>query len=82
MPAEHNRRKHSVEELRFISEFGLRMKKIRRTKGWTLKMAEEKGYPSWRHLSDIENGKKSVTIVTLLRLSELYAIPASDLLRD
>ena len=78
----HNRRKHSNDEVQYIENFGEKMKSIRLSKGWTLKKAEEQGYPSWRHLSDIENGKKSVTIITLLRLSRLYEMHPADLLRD
>lgn len=78
----HNRRKHSEDEVSYIANFGERMKRIRQSRGWTLKKAEELGYPSWRHLSDIENGKKSVTIVTLLRLSRLYDLEPAELLKD
>lgn len=71
----------NVEETRFLKRLGLKLRAIRTERGWTLEAAEEHGWPSWRHLQKIEAGK-NITVTTLLKLSKLYKMKLSDLLKD
>jgi hypothetical protein len=65
---------------RFIKKFGQRVRSIRNDRGWTLEECEEKGYPNWRHLQEIEAGK-NFNLTTLLRLAELFGMEPSELLK-
>lgn len=56
----------------FLRKLGLHLRKLREQKGWTLEEAEDHGWPSWRHLQQIETGKKNITVLTLKRLADLY----------
>lgn len=62
----------------FLKKLGLRLRKIRNDRGWTLEETEEYGWPSWKHLQRIESGK-NVTALTLLKISELYEMPLSEI---
>ncbi len=64
---------------KYLKALGLKLRKVRESKGWTLEFTEEAGWPSWRHLQRIESGK-NVTILTLKKISELYEIPLSEIL--
>ena len=65
------------EENFFLTQLGLKLRHIREEKGWTLEYTEEKGWPSWRHLQQIECGK-NITLITLKRISNLYNIPLKN----
>lgn len=65
----------------FIVALGQKLRMIREKKKWTLEECEGRGYPSWRHLRDIEAGKKNLSITTLLRLSNLYQVKPTELLK-
>ncbi len=65
-------------ESRRLKAFGLKIRKLRNDKGWTLEAAEEHGWPSWRHLQKIESGK-NVTLRTIFRLAALFDVPPGDL---
>jgi transcriptional regulator with XRE-family HTH domain len=65
----------------FLKRLGLRLREIRQSRGWTLEEAEEHGYASWRHLQKIEAGK-NITMTTLYRLSRLYDVELSYLLKS
>jgi len=62
-----------------LKRLGLRLREIRKDKGWTLEETEEHGWPSWRHLQKIETGKKNISITTLWSIAELYDIEISDM---
>ena len=66
-------------EKKFLKEFGLKIRRIREQRSWTLEYTEEKGWPSWRHLQRIETGK-NITLLTLRRISKLYGISPGKLL--
>lgn len=65
----------------YIQTLGKNLRRIREKRNLTLEECEELGYPSWRHLRDIEAGKKNLSLSTLLRLSNLYQIKPTDLLK-
>lgn len=65
----------------YISGLGTKLKEIRQKKGWTLEDCEERGYPSWRHLRDVEAGNKNVSLSTILRLANLYGLKPEELLK-
>lgn len=66
----------------FLRKFGLRIKKLREKRGWTLEGSEELGYPDWSHLKKIESGKKIIRVSTLLNLAKLFDMSLSELLKD
>jgi transcriptional regulator with XRE-family HTH domain len=68
-------------ETRSLRTFGLRVRKLRNARGWTLEEAEDFGWPSWRHLQEIESGKKNVNLTTLIRLAKLFSVDPSVLIR-
>ncbi len=57
-----------------LKDFGLMLRKVRETKGWTLEQAEENGWPSWQHLQKIEAGQKNINFTTIKRLERLFDI--------
>lgn len=71
--------KLSKEEKTFLLKFGLKLRRIRKERDWTLEQTEEMGWPSWRHLQQIESGK-NITLITLKRISNLYNIPINKLI--
>ena len=75
-------RKLKKEDKVFLTDFGKKMKKLRKKRGWTLEYCEEKGYPSWNHLQKIESGKKAISIFTIKNLAKLYHMSISDLFKE
>lgn len=65
----------------FLKALGARLREIRLQKGWTLEETEEHGWTNWRHLQKIETGK-NITILTLLKVSKLYGMTLSSLLKS
>lgn len=65
----------------YIQTLGQKLRRIREKRNLTLEECEELGYPRWRHLRDIEAGKKNLSLSTLLRISNLYQIKPTDLLK-
>ena len=68
-------------EEKFLADLGKRIREIRVKKGWTLEETEEHGWPNWRHLQKIEQGK-NITIISLKRISCLYKISLESLLKN
>ena len=66
-------------EWKKIVKFGQTVKKLRKSKDWTLESMEERGWRSWRHWQSIEAGKKNITIATILRISKVLKVPVKDL---
>lgn len=62
------------EEKIYLRHLGLNIRNLRKMKDWTLEDTEEMGWTSWRHLQEIESGKRSPGIITLRRISKLYNI--------
>jgi XRE family transcriptional regulator, regulator of sulfur utilization len=73
---------NTVELHRFLKKLGLRLRKLRNQRGWTLEETEEHGWNNWQHLQKIEAGKKNIGISTLLRLAKLYKLELSELLKN
>lgn len=69
----------SKKEEKFLKEFGQKLRDLRLKKGWTLEETEEHGWPNWRHLQKIEQGK-NITLVTMIRICKLYKISLRDLM--
>ncbi|MCY4523309.1 MAG: hypothetical protein OXB84_01080 [Halobacteriovoraceae bacterium] len=70
------------EEKKFLRDLGLRLRRIREKKGWTLEYTEEQGYPAWQHLQRVESGAKRVEILTLRRLSIVYNVSLKEILGE
>lgn len=62
----------------YLQKLGAKLRKMREDRGWTLEQTEEHGWPNWRHLQRIETGK-NVTVLTLLRLANLYGVSLPEL---
>ena len=76
------RRPNEIECVDFIIKFGERVRNIRNKKGWTLEQCEERGYPSWKHLGDIETGKKvNMNFITMLRIANLFGMKPYELIK-
>lgn len=70
-----------AKDTKFLKSLGLKLRSIRKSKGWTLEETEEHGWPNWRHLQKIESGK-NVTLVTIRKLAILYKIKISQIFED
>lgn len=66
-------------EDKYLKALGARLRAIRLEKGWTLEVAEEHGWPNWRHLQKIESGK-NFTVTTLFKISKLYKKDISEIM--
>ena len=74
-----NYRKQATKaEQKILKEFGQKIKRIRAEKKLTLEKCEELGFPSWRNLSDIENGQ-NCTLLTIIRIAQTFKINIRDL---
>lgn len=65
----------------FLKELGSSLRRVRKSKGWTLEHTEEMGWSCWRHLQKIETGK-NVTIITLKHIAQLYNISLLDIIPE
>jgi len=70
-----------IKDEKKLKSLGEKLRNIRIEKGWTLEDTEEHGWPNWRHLQKIESGK-NLTVLTLLRIAQLYKISLSELFKD
>ncbi|MGZ3725170.1 MAG: helix-turn-helix domain-containing protein [Pseudobdellovibrio sp.] len=64
-----------------LKEFGLRVRAIRESKGWTLEETENHGWSNWQHLQKIESGK-NITLATALKVADVFKIELSKILKD
>jgi len=65
---------------RFLTEkkaLGARLRALRKAREWTLDKAAEHTGLDWRHIQMIEAGQPNVTLLTLVRLAEGFAVPLS-----
>jgi transcriptional regulator with XRE-family HTH domain len=69
----------SPQDEKFLKNFGRRVRQLGQEEGWTLEECEEHGWLFWRHLQQIETGKKNINITTLRTLSELFNTEMGDL---
>lgn len=70
-----------INQEKLIKKLGIKLREIRISKGWTLEETENQGWPNWRHLQKIESGK-NITLSTLIKISNLYSIKLSELLKS
>ena len=64
-------------------KMGLRIKKLRETKGWSQAiLAEKLGYSSDTAISLIEKGDRGLTIEKLRTVSNIFEVPLETLLED
>ncbi|MDO9181024.1 MAG: helix-turn-helix transcriptional regulator [Bacteriovorax sp.] len=70
-----------INQEKLIKKLGIKLREIRNSKGWTLEETENQGWPNWRHLQKIESGK-NVTLATLIKISNLYSIKLSELVKS
>lgn len=79
----NGKRRPVRSELNTIKKFGGRVRDIRVSKGLTLEQCEEgeHGFPSWRNLSDIENGQ-NCTLLTIVRIAKRLDVKISILFKD
>ncbi len=73
--------KRKFDKKKVQKEIGLRVRKIRYQKGWTLEECEEYGGMNWRQLQAIESGA-NITIATLVKLSNLFGVHPIAFLED
>lgn len=59
--------------------FGLRMKSLRKNKGWTQEYLAERMGVTPNYLSSIERGHENPTFNTLLKLSDALKTPLRDM---
>lgn len=60
--------------------FGLRLRQLRKAKGWSLLELSVRADVNHNYLSDIENGRRNPTLNVLHRLSSGFGISLSSLL--
>ena len=66
-----------------LKVIGQNMRKIRESKGWTLEdMEEYGGWKNWQHWHKLEQGSKSMNLVTFLRACKSLDVDFTDLLSD
>lgn len=65
---------------KFFKRFGEAVHKIRIEKGLTLEDMQDCGF-SPQHFQKIEKGKKAIGFYTVYRISEVFKIKLTDLLR-
>ncbi len=72
-------RRYDIEKASIA--IGLKVRRLRLDKGWSLEETEFHGWNNWTHLQKIEGGKP-ITVATLLRLAKLYGVHPAEILKD
>jgi transcriptional regulator with XRE-family HTH domain len=62
-------------------QVGRRIRQLRRNRTWRQIDLCEKSGISASHLSDLENGRREICLLTIERLAKAFGIPPADLLR-
>ncbi|GBR76492.1 transcriptional regulator XRE family [Candidatus Termititenax persephonae] len=70
-----------MKETELLKVFGFNIKKQRQRLEWSQEKLAETIDISIPFLSDVENGKKWVSLTTLLKLAEAFGLAAHELLR-
>jgi len=73
--------KRRLDPRKVSKALGLKIRKLRLDRGWTLEDVEEYGWPNWTHFQRIEAGK-NITVHTLVNISNLFGVHPSELLSD
>lgn len=81
MPKKKKKTSLTSQEVACLKELGKRIRAAREAKGWTLEEAEERGWPAWQHLQQIETGEKNVTFTTVVRLLTLFNLDPGEMMK-
>jgi transcriptional regulator with XRE-family HTH domain len=60
--------------------FGIRLRQLRKAKGWSLLELSVRANVNHNYLCDLENGRRNPTLALLYRISEAFGITLSSLL--
>lgn len=60
--------------------FGVRLRQLRKAKGWSLLELSVRANINHNYLSDVENGRRNPTLTLLHRLSSAFDITLSSLM--
>lgn len=61
-------------------QFGIRLRQLRKAKGWSLLELSVRANINHNYLCDLENGRRNPTLMILQRLSSAFDITVSSLL--
>lgn len=61
---------------------GMRLRQLRKARGWTQEKAAEATGVDWRHIQMIEAGQLNVTVLTLVRLAEGFGVQLGAFFAD
>ena len=61
---------------------GVRIRELRKARGWTLYQTSDEMDIDLKHLQRIETGVLNITLVTLVRLAEGFGVPIGALFAD
>lgn len=67
------------DAIKVSKALGLKIRRMRQEKGWTLEDCEDRGWTNWRHLQTIEAGK-NINLSTLVKLANLFDVRPWELL--
>ena len=73
--------KQDLKYKKKLKAFGLKVRELRESKGWTLENTEDHGWSNWQHLQKIESGK-NVTLTTVFKICEVFNVKLTDLFKD
>lgn len=60
--------------------FGIRLRQLRKAKGWSLLELSVRANVNHNYLCDLENGRRNPTLAVLYRISNAFDITLSSLL--
>lgn len=75
-------RKRSKEDSRLLSEFGRRLRRIRKEKGFTQDELEHKAGINDNAVGRIERGERTVNYLQIMKISSALGINPALLFRD
>jgi transcriptional regulator with XRE-family HTH domain len=64
------------------TQVGRRIRKLRNDRGWTQAMLADHAEITREHLSELENGKKEVGILTLSRLAGALGVTLAEFFQE
>ena len=71
---------YSEKERTLLLEVGASIRKFRRELGMTQEQAAEAAGINVTYLSDVERGKRNISLINLARLAEAFGMNLSDIL--
>ena len=73
---------YSMKECSLLLEVGINIRRLRNSLGLTQEQTAEAAQINVTYLSDVERGKRNISLINLARIAEAFGIPLSAMFMD